>query len=61
MADEIKKLRESQNGNEIFAIPLGTVEGTETEFKSGKKGYRIFGQDIIDGQKFQIIGQIVKL
>jgi len=60
MAD-IKKLRTSKNGNDIYALPVGTVEGTKTTFKSGNKGYRMFGRVIIDGSQFQLTGQLTSL
>ena len=57
----ITKVRTSKSGNEIFAIELGTVEGTKAKFNSGNKGYRMFGRAYIDGKQFQIVGQLVQM
>jgi len=59
MADEIVKIRKSKNDNDIFAIPLGTVEGTKATFSSGNKGYRLFGRVLIGNKQYQITGQLV--
>ena len=58
---EIKKVRTSKNGNEIYAIPVGTVEGVKTKFKSGNKGFRMFGRAYINGKQYQITGNVIEL
>jgi hypothetical protein len=57
----LKAIRTSASGNEIFALPLGTIEGTKAKFSSGKTGFRMFGKVIIDGKQFQVVGQIIQL
>jgi len=60
MAD-MTKIRTSKNGNDIFAIPLGTVEGTKTKFSSGNKGYRMFGRVLIGSKQYQVVGNVIEL
>jgi hypothetical protein len=57
----LKPIRTSANGNEIFALPLGTIEGTKTTFKTGKTGFRMFGKVIVDGKQHQVVGNLVQL
>ena len=57
----IQKVRTSKNGNEIYAIPIGTVEGVKTKFSTGNKGFRVFGRAYIDGKQYQITGNLVEL
>ena len=61
MVSEIVKLRTSKNNNDIFAIPLGTVEGTKAKFTSGNKGYRMFGRVLIGDKQYQLTGQLVSM
>jgi len=57
----IRKIRTSNNGNDIYNIPIGNVEGVKTTFKSGSKGYRIFGKQIIGGKLYQVTGNLIEL
>ena len=56
------KIRKSHNGNDIYSIPVGTVEGTPTKFSTGRKGYRIFGKFADkDGNVYQVTGNLIQL
>jgi len=57
----INKLRTSKNGNEIYELNIGKVEGTKATFKSGNKGFRMFGKVTIDGKQFQATGNLIAL
>ena len=61
MANGLKPIRKSKQGNDIYSLPLGTVEGTPTTFSTGSKGYRIFGKAVIDGKQFQVTGNLIQL
>ena len=58
---EITKVRVSKNGNEIYAIPLGTVEAIKTKFSSGNKGFRMFGRAYLNGKQYQVTGNVIEL
>ena len=57
----IKKIRTSKNNNDIYAVPLGTVEAVKAKFSTGNKGYRMFGKVLIDGKQFQVTGNLIEL
>lgn len=57
----MKPVRKSKNGNDIYKLSVGEVEGVAKEFKSGKKGFFAFGKIAIDGNIYQLSGNLVEV
>jgi hypothetical protein len=56
----LEPIRTSKNGNEIFALKLGQVEGVKKKFSSGNEGFFVFGKVVIDGKIHQLSGNVVE-
>lgn len=61
MSNGIQKLRTSKNGKEVFALPIGTIEGTKAKFSSGNTGFRMFGRVMLGNKQYQVTGNVVEL
>lgn len=57
----MKPVRKSKNGNDIYKLKVGEVEGVKKKYKSGKDGFFAFGKVAIDGHIYQISGNLVQL
>jgi len=46
---------------EIEENPKGALTLRAREFKTGSKGYMIFGKLTIDGKRYQVMGNVVEI